>query len=310
MPLTSLNAAITHGGKRVLRPWFWMLPALSLLGGFLAWPILITIRLSFYKGSVVNPTAKYVGFDNYARLFTRDPLFMRYEWPPWSAVMNSLLWVVFFTGSVVVLGLLIAVLADRVKYEKLAKAIVFLPMVISFTAASVVFRLLYSTDPDVGVLNAMLGVFGLQPLAILGRPALANCALIASAIWIWTGLSMTILSAAYKSLPREVLEAASVDGASSWQRFRRVSLPMMTGPIIVVAVTMMINALKAIDLVLVMTEGGPRGTTRIVGFTVYWEIFNNARVGYGSAAAVILLLVVLPLMWIQLRRIRRQEISP
>jgi alpha-glucoside transport system permease protein len=287
-----------------------MLPALVLVGGLLAWPILNTILLSFYRGSVVNPTAEYVGFGNYTRLLSRDPLFLRYDWPPWSAVFNSLLWVVFFTGSVVALGLLVAVLADRVKYEKLAKAVVFLPMVISFTAASVIFRLLYSTDPDIGVLNAMLSGLGAEPLAILGRPALANCALIVSGIWIWTGLSMTVLSAAYKSLPREVLEAASVDGASSWQTFWRVSVPMMMGPIIVVVVTMTINALKAIDLVLVMTQGGPRGSTRIVGFTVYWEIFNNARVGYGSAAAVILLLLVLPLMWIQLRRIRSQGSSP
>lgn len=287
--------------------WLWMFPALTLLGGFLAWPIINTIRLSFYKGSVVNPRAEYVGFGNYIRLFTHDPLFVRYEWPPWSAVFNSLLWVVFFTGSVVVLGLLIAILSDRVRYEKLAKAIVFLPMVISFTAASVVFRLLYSTDPDIGVLNAILGVLGFDAIAILGRPAFANCALIGASVWIWTGLSMTILSAAYRSLPREVLEAASVDGASPWQTLWRVSLPMMMGPIIVVAVTMIINALKAIDLVLVMTQGGPRGATRIVGFTVYWEIFNNARAGYGSAAAVVLLLLVLPLMWMQLRRIRHQR---
>jgi len=287
-----------------------MLPAMVLLGGFLAWPILNTIRLSFYKGSVVNPTVKYVGFGNYIRLLGKDPLFLRYDWPPWSAVFNSFLWVVFFTGSVVVLGLLVAVLADKVKYEKLAKAVVFLPMVISFTAASVIFRLLYSTDPNIGVLNAVLAALGAEPAAILGRPALANCALIGSAIWIWTGLSMTVLSAAYKSLPREVFEAASVDGASSWQTFWRVSVPMMIGPIIVVVVTMTINALKAIDLVLVMTQGGPRGSTRIVGFTVYWEIFNNARVGYGSAAAVILLFLVVPFMWIQLRRIRSQASAP
>jgi alpha-glucoside transport system permease protein len=116
---------------------------------------------------------------------------------------------------------------------------------------------------------------------------------------------MTILAAAYKSLPASVLEAAAIDGSNAWQTFWRVSVPMMLGPIIVVAVTMIINALKAIDLVLVMTAGGPRGSTRIVGYTVFLEIFQNNKAGYGSAAAVLLLILMVPMMWFQLRQIRQ-----
>jgi alpha-glucoside transport system permease protein len=283
----------------------WAFPALFLLGIFLLWPVLRTIQISFYDGSVINPTREFVGVDNYERLLTDDPFFIRREIPPWSALFNSALWVFLFTSGVLGMGMLVAVLADKVRYEKLAKAIVFLPLVISFTAASVVFRLVYAADPDIGLINSVLGGIGLGPIAFLGEANWANFAIIAAGIWVWTSLAMTILAAAYKSLPASVLEAAAIDGSNAWQTFWRVSVPMMLGPIIVVAVTMIINALKAIDLVLVMTAGGPRGTTRIVGYTVFLEIFQNNKAGYGSAAAVLLLILMAPMMWFQLRQIRQ-----
>jgi alpha-glucoside transport system permease protein len=272
---------------------------------FLVWPVVRTIWISLYEGSIIKPTREFVGLDNYERLLTDVPLFFARELPPWSALFNSALWVVLFTGGVIGIGMLVAVLSDRVKYEKVAKAIIFLPLVISFTAASVVFSLVFAFDDRIGLANAVWTGFGFGPIAWLGDKNIANFAVITAGIWVWTSLSMTILSAAYKALPGDVLEAAAVDGATPTQRFWRVSIPMMRGPIIVVAVTMIINALKAIDLVLVMTEGGPAGATRIVGFTVFWEIFNNNRAGYGSAAAVLLLLLMTPLMWYQLRQIRR-----
>ncbi len=304
-PTTPVPAPEQPRRKRNWRPWLWAFPALFLLSVFLLWPVLRTIQISFYDGSVINPTKEFVGVDNYERLLTNDPFFIRRELPPWSALFNSALWVVLFTSGVLGMGMLVAVLADKVRYEKLAKAIIFLPLVISFTAASVVFRLVYASDPDIGLINAALDGVGLGPVAFLGEANFANFAIIAAGIWVWTSLAMTILAAAYKSLPGSVLEAAAIDGSNAWQTFWRVSVPMMLGPIIVVAITMIINALKAIDLVLVMTAGGPRGSTRIVGYTVFLEIFNNNKAGYGSAAAVILLILMIPMMWFQLRQIRR-----
>ncbi len=287
------------------RPWVWVFPTIFLLSIFLLWPVIRTIQISFYDGTVINPTKEFIGFDNYERLLTNDPLFLRRELPPWSALFNSALWVVLFTSGVVGLGMLVAVLADKVRYEKLAKAIIFLPLVISFTAASVVFRLVYASNPDIGLINSVFDGIGLAPIAFLGKANWANFAIIAAGIWVWTSLAMTILAAAYKSLSTSVLEAAEIDGGNAWQIFWRISVPMMRGPIIVVAVTMIINALKAIDLVLVMTAGGPRGSTRIVGYTVFLEIFNNNKAGYGSAAAVLLLILMFPMMWYQLRQIRQ-----
>jgi alpha-glucoside transport system permease protein len=287
--------------------WLWLAPALFLLSVFLVWPVIRTIWISFHKGSTITPTREFVGLDNYVEMFTNDPAFIKYDLPPWSALFNSALWVVLFTLGVIAFGLLVGVLADKVKYEKLSKAIVFLPLVVSFTAASVVFRLVYSTDPNIGLLNALLGLIGLGPVAFLGEANIVNFAIIGAGIWVWTALSMTILAAAYKALPEETHEAAAVDGANEWQVFWRVSLPQMKGPIIVVAVTMIINALKAVDLVLIMTTGGPGFSSRIVGFTVYWEIFNNNFAGYGSAVAVVLLIMMAPLMWWQMRQIRATE---
>jgi alpha-glucoside transport system permease protein len=294
-------------GRGRWKPWLWVGPALLLLTIFLVWPVIRTIWISFYEGSVIKPTREFVGLDNYVELFTKDPAFINWSWPPWAALFNSLIWVVFFTGGVIAFGLLVGVLADKVKFERTAKAIVFLPLVVSFTAASVVFRLVYAVDPNIGILNALLAVARLGPVAWLGEANIVNFAIIGAGIWVWTALSMTILAAAYKALPVETHEAAAVDGANEWQIFRRVSLPQMRGPIIVVAVTMIINALKAVDLVLVMTEGGPGFSSRIIGFTVYWEIFNNFMAGYGSAVAVVLLIMMAPLMWWQMKQIQASE---
>jgi ABC-type sugar transport system permease subunit len=118
---------------------------------------------------------------------------------------------------------------------------------------------------------------------------------------------MTVLSAAYKSIDTAILEAARVDGANPWKTFWRISLPMLAQPITFVAITMIINSLKMIDLVLVMTAGGPAGASRVIGFSFYWEVFNNNLVGYGSAVAILMLIPLAPLMVVQVRRIRRQE---
>ena len=203
----------------------------------------------------------------------------------------------------------VAVLADRVRYESIVKAAIFLPLVISATAAAVIFRFVYSPDRTIGVLNAALTAIipNLEPVPWLGRKSLVNYAVIGAAVWISTGLAMTVLSAAYKSLDKEVLEAAEVDGASAWQTFWGVSVPMMAQPIGFVAIYLVITALKTVDLVLVMTGGGPSAASRIIGFTVYWEIFNNGLVGYGSAVAILLLILMIPIIVIQIRRVRAEE---
>ncbi len=292
-----------------VRAWLFVLPALILLAAYLVYPTLQTFRVSLFGGTGFNPT-RFVGFKNYAQLLTHDSLFLSFRhWPPSGALINNILWLILFTGGTLVFGLLIAVLAQGMRLERIVKSAVFLPMVISATAAAVIARFLFSQDSSIGVLNAILQVIipRFRPVSWLGVEAVVNYALIATGVWIWTGLSMTVLSAAYKSLDPQVLEAARVDGANPWKTFWRISLPMLAQPLTFVAITMIINSLKMIDLVLVMTAGGPAGASRVIGFSFYWEVFNNNLVGYGSAVAILMLVPLAPLMVVQVRRIRRQE---
>ncbi|HYW85973.1 MAG TPA: sugar ABC transporter permease, partial [Spirochaetia bacterium] len=270
-----------------LRAWLFVLPALVLLAAYLVYPTLQTLRISLFGGTGFNPT-RFVGLRNYLQLLTHDSLFLRLtRWPPSGALVNNILWLILFSGGTLVIGLLIAVLANGTRLERIVKSAVFLPMVISATAAAVIARFLFSPDASIGLLNAILkGVSPrFTPVAWLGTSEVVNYALIATGVWIWTGLSMTVLSAAYKSIDTQILEAARVDGASPWKTFWRISLPILAQPISFVAVTMIINSLKMIDLVLVMTAGGPAGASRVIGFSFYWEVFNNNLVGYGSAVA-------------------------
>ncbi len=288
-------------------PWLFVGPSILLLLIYFVYPTLFTIYYSFTSGTVVNPAQEWVGLGNYIRLFFEDPFFLDLASLD-GAIINTAVWLIVFPFGTVIFGLLVAVLADKVGYEAWIKSIIFVPMVVSATAASVIFRFVFNRDPNLGALNAVIsGVFpDYQPVAWLGNPDIANLAVIASGIWIWTGLSMVVLSAAYKALPKDVLEAATVDGANAWQAFWRVSIPMMSRTILFILMTMVINALKMVDLVLVMTQGGPQGSTRVIGFTVFWEMFNNQKLGYGSAVAVILFILITPFIIIQVRNVRAE----
>ena len=297
------------GGRNRWLAWLFAGPALLLVVVFLVYPTIQTVLFSLSDGTMLNPDKDYVGLGNFERLLLADRTFLRVdEWPPSGVLFNTLIWVLVFPPVTVATGLLIAVLADKKPYESIIKSVIFLPMVISSTAASVIFVFVYSPDTQVGVLNAGLSAIfpNFEPITWLGSKELANLAIIFAAVWITAGLPTVVLSAAYKALPGEILEAAKVDGGTPWQIFWRVSLPMMVRPVTFVATTLIINALKLVDLVLVMTQGGPRGATRVIGFTVYQEIFGNNRVGYGSAVAVILFILMIPAIVYQVRQVRAE----
>jgi alpha-glucoside transport system permease protein len=288
--------------------WAFALPALILIVLFLIYPTFRTIQMSFTTGAGFQ-TDESVGFNNYVNLFTNDRYFFRVnEFPPSGAVFNTILWLVLFTGGTVGFGLLIAVMANSVRYEVLIKTIVFLPTAISFTAAGIIWRFVYSADPNIGVLNAVWsGIFGGEPIAWLGRTEIVNFAVIIAAIWLSTGFCTVILSAGLKSLPAEVHEAAKVDGANTLEVFAFITVPMLWPTILVVTTTMIINVLKAFDLVFIMTNGGPRNASQIIGFSMYNEMFTSNRPGYGSAIAVIMLILVLPFVYFNIRRYRSEE---
>ncbi|RIK27499.1 MAG: ABC transporter, partial [Chloroflexi bacterium] len=227
------------------------------------------------------------------------------------ALRNNLLWVIFFPLFAVTLGLLLAVLTDRVRYETAAKALIFLPMAISFVAAGVIWKFMYDYRPPImpqtGTVNAILTtvVPGAEPRAWLVEQSFNNGALIFVAIWMYTGFCMVILSAGLKGIPTELLEAARVDGANELRVFTRVIVPLLSPTIAVVATTMIINALKAFDIVYVMTNGA--FNTDVIANRMYKEMFNVRDFGRASAIAVVLLAAIIPVMILNIRRFRQQE---
>ena len=214
-----------------------------------------------------------------------------------------------YTVLTVGIGLVVAVLVDRIKIESVVKSALFVPMAISMVGASVIWRFVYLYNPpgqtQAGVLNAILAVFNIPPQVWLINPAVNNFAIIAVYVWMWSGFCMTILSAALKGVPDEILEAARIDGAGRFTLFWRIMIPMISSTVAVVTTTMIIGILKIFDIVYVMTGGNYH--TDVVALEFYNQLFNFNNYGQASALAVLLMIVIVPVMYINIRRIRREE---
>jgi alpha-glucoside transport system permease protein len=281
-----------------IRPWLWFAPALVLICGILAYPLGKTVYLS-----LMGPdSTTYQGLENYQAIVTDEGLV--------TVLKVNLLWIVLFPLFAVLLGLLTATVLDRVPYERIAKAIITVPTAISFVAGSVVWRLMYTYNPpgtpQIGGLNAFLDatVPGFTPKAWLIDPRYNNYALIVVGIWMGTGLATLILSAAIKGIPKELLEAARIDGAGEWSVFRRVMLPQLVPALAVVTTISIIAAIKVFDIVYVMT-GGNYGTD-VIATRMYSEQFSYQNTGLASAIAIVLLLAVSPVLVANWRVARRE----
>src|SRR3954465_1714648 len=274
-------------------------PALLLILIFLVYPVISTLRMSVDRGLGGN-FSRFVGLDNYITLL-QTPSFV-------GAIVNNVLWIIFYTGFVILFGLIIAVVAMRVRYEATIKAIVFLPMAIAATALGVIWTFVYAYDSDVGLLNALLGLVRLGPISWLGDPAFVNAALIAVGIWGSTGFATVILSVALKAIPTEILEAARTDGANELQIFWRIIVPMVSLPISVLAVTLIVNVIKLFDIPYVMTHGGPGTSTRVIAFELYIQGFQSGQFGRAAAVAVVMLLILIPVMIFNIRRFRSSAV--
>ncbi|MFJ9742244.1 carbohydrate ABC transporter permease [Streptomyces sp. NPDC101166] len=412
-----------------------LLPAFVLLGALVVYPIGYSLVRSFYDQSGDG----LAGFDNYETLFTDDGIR--------TALKNNVIWVVFAPTVATALGLVFAVLTERVRWGTAFKLVVFMPMAISMLAAGIIFRLVYDQDPDKGVANAVwvgvhdtfaqssafpkahpgrnsplepvkgggfitgapvragetvtLPLVGVAPdlmpddakRAVLpvaepgevtgttwqdftrgkgvGRPgqpdaselgypgmrieavkdgtvvasttaaadgsftlpaaadgarlrlpasnfqeayngvdwlgpSLVTPAIIGSYIWMWAGFAMVLIAAGLASVPRELMEAARVDGANEWQVFRRITVPLLAPVLAVVAVTLMINVLKVFDLVFIIAPGSSQDDANVLALELYRKGFSEDQPGVASAIAVFLLLLVIPVMWFNVRRLRRE----
>jgi len=284
--------------KPKVRPWLWLLPALAFLFVFLIYPTIGTIIRSFRD----KLDESFVGFANYQQFASSDVTL--------TALRNNILWVIFLTLFCVGVGMLIAILVDRVRYESFAKGVIFLPLAISAVAAGVIWKFMFDYQPpgqpQTGTMNAFIGLLGVAPVPWLQNDTLAlnTFALIGVMAWMWTGFAMVLISASLKSISAELLEAARVDGANEWQVFRGIVFPLLLPTIAVVSTTMIITALKAFDVVYTMTGGN--FNTDVVANLMYKQI-SFGDFGFASAIAVVLLLAIIPIMLVNVRRFQAQE---
>ena len=283
-----------------VRPWIWVGPALILVAAFLGAPAIGTTFQSFQDNH-----GNFVGLSNYATQFADFP-----SGGAWLAIRNNILfWLIFYTLFALAFGLLLAVLFDRVPYESVVKSLIFMPMAISSVALGVIWKFMFWYQPtgevQTGTMNALVTFFHHDPVAWLQDLSVNNLALILAAGWGITGFSMVILSAALKGIPGDLLEAARVDGAGEITIFRRVIFPLMMPTVVVVGTTLVIFALKAFDVVYVMTNGN--FGTDVLAFRMYNLLYQSNNYGAASAVAIILLVAVVPVLVFNLRQFRAVE---
>jgi alpha-glucoside transport system permease protein len=281
-----------------VRPWLFLAPAFLLLGTYLVYPLFETFRLSFYDstGDV------FVGLANYRWVLVDQGFLI--------TIRNNFMWLVVVPTFATALGLVVAVLADRVWWGGFAKSMVFMPMAISFVGASVIWKFVYDfRGPDaeqIGILNAIVMGMGFEPQAWVTVPFWNNFFLMAILIWIQTGFAMVILSAAIRGVPSETLEAARIDGASEVQIFFEITVPQVMSTILVVWTTITITVLKVFDIVMAMT-GGQWDTSVLANLMYDWMFRGGGDYGRSSTLAMVLMFAVVPVMAFNIRRFRTEE---
>ncbi|NNH03670.1 sugar ABC transporter permease [Microbacterium ulmi] len=276
-----------------IRPWLWILPAIAFVTIFLVYPAIATVWRSLFDRRGDN----FVGLDNYGWFFGSSDNLV--------AIRNNILWAILLPLLVVGIGLLVAVFAEKVRYEVAVRSIIFLPMAISAVAAGVIWRLMYDIDPRVGTLNAVVTATGGDPVAFLSTEPWNNVYLIIVGMWMMTGLAVVVLVSGLKGVPLELLEAARLDGANEWRVFWSVIYPLLRPTIAVVTTTVLIFALKTFDVVFVMTNGN--FGTEVMANKMYKELFSFTQEGRAATVATVLFLATVPLMVLQVRRFRQQE---
>ncbi len=292
------NRAKGQRGDRTVAAAF-LLPTVLFVVVGLIYPALRTVYQSFLDAG----GSSFAGFDNYVTIFT--------DAGQLKVLRNTVLWVLVTPFVATAIGLLYAIMVDRARFESLAKTLIFLPMSISFVAASIGWQLIYAFRPDqggikqIGLLNQLVVMFGGSPQQWLINQPWNTFFLIAIMIWIQTGFAMTILSAAIKAIPEDIVEAARLDGVGAIGMFRYVTIPTIRPALIVVLTTIGIATLKVFDIVRTVT-GGQFGTS-VVANEFYSQSFRADNQGLGAALAVLLFVLVIPIVVYNIRQLRATE---
>ncbi|WP_067672877.1 carbohydrate ABC transporter permease [Nocardia miyunensis] len=285
---TSLRARVRAGA--------WFLPAAAVLGAVLIYPVLYSIVKSCYNAD----GSDFVGLSNYWRIFTNASVL--------PVLRNNLIWVVAFTVVTTLVGLIVAICADRVRYERIAMTIVMLPTAISLTATAVIFQLMYQYrsehKPQTGTVSALASLIpGIGSQAWIQNPRLSTFSIILAAVWVHAGIATIILSTGVKAIPAELVEAARIDGANGLGILRHVTLPVLWPTIVTVGTIQVIYALKIFDIVYIMTGGSYNSD--VLSNKIYTELFLANDLGQASALSVFLVVLVLPIVYFNIRQLRK-----
>lgn len=283
-------------GERVQTVAF-LAPALALIALGLLYPAIVTIWQSFRDEAGTT----FVGIDNYQTIFSdREQL---------QVLRNTAVWVVLTPLAATGIGLVYAVLVDRARMEKFAKALMFLPMAISLVGASIIWKFVYdyrgADQQQIGVANQILTSLGFDTYRFLLTEPWNTLFLIVILVWVQAGFAMTILSASIKAIPEDVMEAARLDGASAMKLFRHITVPSIRPSLIVVLTTISIATLKVFDIVRTST-GGNFGTS-VLSYEFYVQSFRSFNQGLGAALAVLIFILVTPIVIYNVRQMRRLE---
>jgi alpha-glucoside transport system permease protein len=274
-------------------------PTLALIAIGLLYPAIMTVWQSLHGSAIFNPP--FVGLDNYKDLFTNSQQV--------KVLRNTLLWVLLTPTLSTGIGLLYAVLVDRVKFEKFAKAMLFLPMAISMVGASIIWKFVYNyksgESTQIGLLNQILVWLHLDTYNFLLEDPWNTVFLIVILIWIQAGFAMTLLSASIKAIPEDMLEAARLDGVGAWQMFRHITVPSIRPTLIVVLTTITIATLKVFDIV--QTATGGNFNTSVLAYEFYRQDFVAGNQGLATAIAVVIFLLVTPIVIYNVRQMRKLE---
>jgi multiple sugar transport system permease protein len=284
--------------------WFFLAPALILIGGFFFLPVVASLLLSFTDFDIYaiadSANVRLLGLRNYSDLIS-SPMF-------WTALKNTF-YFVLVGGPLTVLvslGAALLVNARLVRFKSFFRTLYFAPFVTTLVAVAIVWRYLY--HPRYGLLNYALGAVGIDPVDWLGDPRWAMPAIILLAVWKNFGYHMLIFIAGLQAIPEELYEAAYLDGAGAWRRFRHITLPMLGPTLVFVGLITMIGFFQLFAEPYVMTQGGPLRSTTSLVLLMYEEGFRWWRMGYAAAVAFVLFLVILAAMLIQ-RRVRREAVA-
>ena len=272
-------------------------PTLIIFSAFILFPVIFSFYLSFQKWNMFSGQTTFVGLDNYIRMFQSAEF--------WSVLKNT----AYYTFGTIPLNmgfsLLVAyILHKKIFGKKLLRTLFFAPVIISPVAAAVIWRWLY--DPNFGLVNYFIGLFGFDPVNWLNDPTAAMFALIVMGVWKTFGINMVLFAAGLQAIPENYYEAAEIDGAGQWAKFKNITIPLLAPTTFFIMVMSMISSFQVFDIVYVLTSGGPLGATKVMVFYVYEHAFKYFEMGYASAAAYVLFAILFALTLLQVKYMKNK----